>query len=301
MREFKSHLPHYLSSRFRTSNKNANKKYNPKDIYMKKNNNNKCDNMPEKTKNNIEKVKKEIGKATVIAAAVAIGFSLVVPKNANAWYNNNYIPTNPNNISTPYTASQSYPGVVIGVRHVQVNYNNNAGNEGAAIGGAAGALAGSQFGKGTGKIGSEIIGGIGGAILGEHTGKYFAEGPATQIIVKMDNNGSIQTITEPGNINVYQGEKVLVVQSQSGRVRVIPDNYQNTNTQINQNQQAQQAYPGSVLTSIESQNNTIVYVKMQNNGNTFRLTVPGHEKFSHGEKVLVSKNPNGTYSVVPEN
>lgn len=261
--------------------------------------------MVEKTIESRKKETNKIIKRTIItASAIAISFSLIIPKMAYAWSNNNYIPTNPNNISSPYTASRSYPGIVISVRHVKINYNDNAGNEGALIGGGLGALVGSQIGKGAGKIASEIVGGIGGAIAGEHVGKHFAEGIGTQIVVRMQKNGNIETITEPSNINLYPGERVLVVQSQSNRVRVIP-NTENSELQLNSNQvkknQAQQVYAGKVLTSISDNQKTIVYVKMQNNGKTFRFTVPGYEKFNHNEKVLVNKNSNNTYTVIPEN
>jgi len=253
----------------------------------------------------IESRKKETNKiiktAIVAASAIAISFSLIIPKIAYAWGINNYIPTNPNNISSPYTASRSYPGVVISVRQVKINYNDNAGNEGVIIGGGLGVLVGSQFGKGTGKIASEIVGGLTGAIAGEHVGKQFAKGSGTQIVVRMQANNNIETITEPSNINLYPGERVLVVQSQSNRVRVIP-NYElrSNSNQIKKNQN-QQAYVGKVLTSISDNQKTIVYVKMQNNDKIFRLTVPGNEKFNPNERVLVNKNSNNTYSIVPDN
>ena len=91
--------------------------------------------------------KKFLRSAGIGIAAVAMAVNLYIPK-ANAWYNNGYIPTNPNNISTPYSASTTAPAVVVGERAVSINYNDNAGPEGTVVGGIAGAMAGSRIGKG---------------------------------------------------------------------------------------------------------------------------------------------------------
>ena len=166
--------------------------------------------------------KKFLRSAGIGIAAVAMAVNLYIPK-ANAWYNNGYIPTNPNNISTPYSASTTAPAVVVGERAVSINYNDNAGPEGTVVGGIAGAMAGSRIGKGVGNTLAEIGGAILGGIAGNSVGKHFAEGPGTQVTVKY-NNGVYQTITEPGSLNFYNGEKVFVIQSATGMVRIVPRN-----------------------------------------------------------------------------
>ena len=274
-------------------------------IYKKIYNNN-CDIMEQyKPKNisnsNDEKTQKRTSRiikpliTSIAAASIILSFSL---RNANAWYNN-YIPTNPNNTVNPYTASQTYPAVVIGVQHVNINYNQNAGAEGAGIGAGVGGLVGSQFGKGIGKDLATGIGALAGGIAGEHAGKHFAEGPGTQITVKL-NNGQLATITEPGNDNVWVGERVFVTQNPaSGRYRVIPDNNYTPQNQQNISHQAQQTYEGRIVTSMIKGNETILYIHMNNNGKIYRITLNGQGHFIHGEKVLVSGNGQEGYSVVP--
>ncbi|MCL5106122.1 MAG: hypothetical protein M1331_01865 [Candidatus Marsarchaeota archaeon] len=160
--------------------------------------------------------KKFLRSAGIGIAAVAMAVNLYIPK-ANAWYNNGYVPTNPNNISSPYSASTTVPAIVEGERAVSINYNNNAGAEGAGVGAIIGGVLGRK------NIFTEIGGAIAGGIIGGPVGKYLARGPGTMVIVRY-NNGVDQTITEPGRLNFYKGEPVFVIQSQSGRVRVIPRN-----------------------------------------------------------------------------
>ncbi len=121
-------------------------------------------------------------------------------------------------------AAFSYQGVIISARQVKVNHadsleKNQAGMVGGALGGG---LIGSQFGKGSGNVattlGGALVGGIGGALLE----KKLRTQNGMEYVVKLTNGQVLSTVQGLDSVFAV-GQHVMVIVSQNGRSRIIPD------------------------------------------------------------------------------
>jgi len=97
---------------------------------------------------------------------------------------------------------------------------SGAANGGGLLGGIGGVALGSQVGHGAGTTIAEVLGGIAGAVVGGHLSDKYDTHKATQVTVREDN-GNLIAIVESGQ-KFTRGERVQVIYSQSGRVRVSP-------------------------------------------------------------------------------
>ncbi len=112
-------------------------------------------------------------------------------------------------------------GRVVAIRQVALQPNNAGG----AIGTVAGGLIGSQLGgdsdstviHGLGLLGGAVLGGM----LGQSIGNRVTGGVGELITVRL-RSGRLIAVTETGAQGVYVGERVEVLFSPDGNVRVLP-------------------------------------------------------------------------------
>jgi outer membrane lipoprotein SlyB len=114
-------------------------------------------------------------------------------------------------------ASKVDPGVIVGVRKVDIS---TSGTTGALVGGAAGGIAGAQAGEGAGKafatLGSTLVGGIAGSAT-EHV---VGDTSAFEYIIRKPN-GDLLSVTQKDPTPLAIGQKVLVIAGK--QARVVPD------------------------------------------------------------------------------
>lgn len=115
--------------------------------------------------------------------------------------------------------SRTDKGVVTSMRKIKIESEEGPG-AGALLGGVGGALAGSMFGKGGGKV----LGAAAGAVLGGVAGNAIQNRSKDgyEYAVKLDN-GSTVTVTQGVDPKISVGQRVLVVNSNKGRSRVVPE------------------------------------------------------------------------------
>ena len=109
----------------------------------------------------------------------------------------------------------------MGVRSVTIHTNHN-GEDITMMSTIGGAAIGSQFGKGDGQVAATVLGGVAGAMAGEHINKKMSEHPGFEYQVELEN-GTLVTITQGTEPNLYLNQKVLIIQSNRGRSRIVPD------------------------------------------------------------------------------
>jgi outer membrane lipoprotein SlyB len=124
--------------------------------------------------------------------------------------------------------SETWPGVIVAKRVVQVNAKNpenqNDPDIGMLGGGVAGAVLGSQIGSGSGSIVAGTLGALGGAAAGHFAQKKLTEQQGYEYQVKLDD-GRLLTLTQGRDPDMFVGQRVLMVVPQGGgRSRVVPDN-----------------------------------------------------------------------------
>lgn len=113
-------------------------------------------------------------------------------------------------------SSQVYDGVIISVRRVTVNSQDNT--IGAIAGGVLGAAAGQAMGGGRGRILMSTLGAVGGATAGSVTQKAMSKQTAIEYVVKI--NGEMRRIVQGKDVIYQPGQKVLVSLG-GGRPRII--------------------------------------------------------------------------------
>ncbi len=111
-------------------------------------------------------------------------------------------------------------GVIINVRTVRVATSD--GVVGKVAGGVAGGIAGSTIGGGTGSALATVGGVVLGGILGDKAQESLSAQDAYEYIVKL-NNGNTITLTQGTDVELKVGQKVYVLDANSGhRARIIP-------------------------------------------------------------------------------
>lgn len=122
-------------------------------------------------------------------------------------------------------ASFTYQGTIISARKVHVTgHENLEGNTtGIGLGAVAGGLAGNQIGSGSGNVAATVGGAVIGGIAGAFAEKALKEQDGMEYAVKL-TNGSMMTVVQGLEGAMAVGQRVLVMVSQDGRSRVVPDN-----------------------------------------------------------------------------
>ena len=111
-------------------------------------------------------------------------------------------------------------GRVISVQKVTAR-PDGAVNGGGLLGGIGGVAVGSQVGHGAGTVIAEALGGIAGAVFGGHLANKYDTHKAMQVTVREDD-GNLIAVVESEKQKFVKGERVQVIYSQSGKVRVSP-------------------------------------------------------------------------------
>lgn len=121
-------------------------------------------------------------------------------------------------------SSFTYQGVIASARKVHVEEGEYLGENstGIAMGGLAGGLAGNQMGKGTGNVAATIGGAVIGGVAGAFAEKALKSQDGMEYAVRL-NNGSMMTVVQGLDNPMNPGQRVLVIVSQDGRSRVVPD------------------------------------------------------------------------------
>ena len=115
-------------------------------------------------------------------------------------------------------ANKVEPGVVVGVRKVQISAE---GSTGAAAGAAAGGVLGAQTpGGGIG----QALGGVGGALVGGLIGKATesaaVDTPAYEYVVRTEKD-DLLSVTQTDTVPLALAQKVLVITG--NQARIVPD------------------------------------------------------------------------------
>jgi outer membrane lipoprotein SlyB len=119
-------------------------------------------------------------------------------------------------------ASETYPGVIIGVRTVSVEGGDSLGDNTLGIigGGVAGALVGSTIGKGGGNTLATVAGGLLGATGGAYAEKALKSQQGMEYVVSLEN-GQTRTVVQGMEPHLSVGQNVYVMISHHGRSRVV--------------------------------------------------------------------------------
>lgn len=121
-------------------------------------------------------------------------------------------------------ATRTFRGKVASVRQVRVESGDKLQDNtaGAAIGGIAGGIAGAQFGGGRGQLAAAGAGAILGGLLGAAGQRELSSQDALEYVVELDS-GEMRTVVQGLDRALSVGQRVLVMISQGGRSRVVPD------------------------------------------------------------------------------
>ncbi len=120
-------------------------------------------------------------------------------------------------------------GTLVAVRFVtlsggQARGQITNGDIGTVVGGVAGGIAGSAIGGGRGAalatVGGVVLGAIAGHAIGHSTGKV----PGVQLTVRLDSGRLVAIVQQQGHTSWASGERVQVLYSPDGIVRVQPLN-----------------------------------------------------------------------------
>lgn len=120
---------------------------------------------------------------------------------------------------------ESNPGVIVERRWVKYQtYEGNNAGVGTALGIVSGGVVGSTLGKGKGHIAGAIGGAVLGGLLGNSIGRSSENRQDCYMFeytIRL-NNGSLLTILQSPNVNLAQGQRVLLERSNDNRWFVIP-------------------------------------------------------------------------------
>lgn len=114
--------------------------------------------------------------------------------------------------------SRSEAGTIVSMRKIKINPESDGLGTGALLGGAAGALAGSAFGKGGGKVLAAGIGAIAGGVTGNAIQNRSQDG--FEYVVRLDSGATV-SVTQGTSPALSVGQKVIVINSNKGRSRVV--------------------------------------------------------------------------------
>ncbi len=119
---------------------------------------------------------------------------------------------------------QTYRGVVLNIRNVQVNGSDSLSDNtmGLVGGGVGGALLGSQLGKGRGSVVGGVLGAVAGAVGGAMLEKKLKEQDGVEYTVEL-SSGRVMTIVQGPEPRLQPGQAVLVMVGSKGRSRVVAD------------------------------------------------------------------------------
>ena len=119
--------------------------------------------------------------------------------------------------------STTYRGVVISARPVMVEDKEYLEDNtmGMAGGGILGGVLGNSFGSGTGNTLATLAGAAAGAAGGAYAEKHLKTQNAMEYVVELDS-GSLKTVVQGPTPALATGQKVLLMQSHSGRSRIQP-------------------------------------------------------------------------------
>ena len=110
-------------------------------------------------------------------------------------------------LSSVGEASRVEKGVIVDVREVQIQGNDQAGT---LAGGLAGGVAGSTIGRGRGSVLASVGGAVLGALVGGLTQKELTQQKALQYIVRL-TNGEMITVIQGMKNPLSVGQKVFVL------------------------------------------------------------------------------------------
>ena len=119
-------------------------------------------------------------------------------------------------------ASETYPGVIISARAVEVEDQEYLGDNTLGIigGGVGGALIGSTIGKGGGNTLATVAGGLIGATGGAFAEKALKSQQGMEYVVTLDN-GQSRTVVQGIDPQLSIGQNVFLMVSHHGRSRIV--------------------------------------------------------------------------------
>lgn len=122
------------------------------------------------------------------------------------------------------TVKQSYKGIVVSKRAVQVNHADKFEDNklGLIGGGVTGALLGSQVGAGRGQVVGTALGAIAGAVGGGFLEQKMKSQAGMEYSVQL-SSGRILTVVQSPEPRLEIGQHVLVLVGGKGRSRIVAD------------------------------------------------------------------------------
>ncbi|MDO9708807.1 hypothetical protein [Paracraurococcus lichenis] len=115
-------------------------------------------------------------------------------------------------------ANKVEPGVVVGVRQVQITAE---GSTGAAAGAAAGGVLGAQTpGGGIGQALGGVSGALVGGLIGRAAESAAVDTPAHEYVVRTEKD-ELLSVTQKDTVPLVVGQKVLVITG--NQARIVPD------------------------------------------------------------------------------
>ena len=122
------------------------------------------------------------------------------------------------------SVKQTYRGVILSVRNVQVTGGDSLGDNTAGLvgGGVGGALLGSQLGKGRGSVVGGVLGAAAGALGGAFLEKKLKEQDGVEYTVEL-TSGRVMTVVQGPEPRLQPGQYVLIMVGSKGRSRVVAD------------------------------------------------------------------------------
>ena len=119
--------------------------------------------------------------------------------------------------------SQTQKGVIVAARPVMINAQDGSQpGAGSVIGGLSGAVLGSQIGGGRAGLVTGVLGGLAGAGAGHLIQGKVTEQEGVEYQVQLDTGNTI-TLYQGAEPTMSPGQRVLVVQSNRDRSRIVPD------------------------------------------------------------------------------
>lgn len=137
------------------------------------------------------------GSAIAMAGALTLGACSNVPP--------------PESTATYPPSSSVYSGYGV-LQSIELVRQDGSGlGLGTIAGAVVGGIVGSQMGQGQGKTAATVIGAAGGAYAGHELEKQRQQQPADvyKFTIRM-NDGSYQTVTQPGNPDIRVGDRVKI-------------------------------------------------------------------------------------------
>ena len=130
----------------------------------------------------------------------------------------------------------TYQGVIVSARKVNVEGHESLEDNtlGMAMGAVGGGLVGTQVGKGRGNVAATLGGAVLGGAAGAFAEKALKQQDGMEYAVKL-TNGSMMTVVQGVSDAMAPGTRVMVIVSQDGRSRVVPDQsgYQDVQPMMN--------------------------------------------------------------------